>query len=479
MAEALETPKSKRSKEKSEKKKKRKHVEDEIEIASPSKKSKSNEHASNGLLSLGPGAIKTDQSQMDTKMDIDSGTPHLSQSQKASTLETPSKKKKKSKSSHLNGANSQTNGTTEHESSAPRLPTKKKPKHNSRELVDESLPPISTSQKSRKTSQDQIEETPPLASATKKSKKRDKKNHPEPPPVPDEKMEGSPVPMDVDLITPEPIYDQDPTPYVKRTLRYILSTAPPFQQTETSKSPFVRQAVQLYLPLSPITLPSPLPGLCAEHLSTLLLKYYSPIQGVILSYAQPRFSTENISDDGTPLAVSVAEYCTPMIWVDVEFLIFQPQRGHEVEGMIVLQSENHIGVQVYNLFSGRIPKTRIPQSWRWHDTDRRAKSKSQRGRLKGGDVNGEEQRTEVLKEVEPESLGYWKDENGKKVEGVIKFWVWDVEIALSGKDAERNLPSIEGTMREEDLRDDEERDQDRIRKEISDGKKRARQGGGV
>lgn len=165
-----------------------------------------------------------------------------------------------------------------------------------------------------------------------------------------------------------------------------------------------------------------------------------------------------------------------MIWVDVEFLIFQPQRGHEVEGMIVLQGENHIGVQVYNLFSGRIPKTRLPEGWKWHGTDGRAKGKSRKGRLKGGDADDDGQHAEVLKEAEQETAGYWNDINGTRVGEVIKFWVWDVEIALSGKDVERNLPSIEGTLREADLRDDEEKDQDRIRKEIRDGKKRAREG---
>ncbi|KAH8687894.1 hypothetical protein BGZ60DRAFT_394761, partial [Tricladium varicosporioides] len=55
-------------------------------------------------------------------------------------------------------------------------------------------------------------------------------------------------------------------------------------------SPFHIQTSSLYLPLAPISQSYPLEGLCAEHLSPLLLTYYPPFEGILLSYHNPRMS---------------------------------------------------------------------------------------------------------------------------------------------------------------------------------------------
>ena len=86
---------------------------------------------------------------------------------------------------------------------------------------------------------------------------------------------------------------------------------------------------------------------------------------------------------------------------------------------------------------------------------------SHKGRLKGGEHDGrdedglqqQQQQQQPPMDVEMENghdeMGYWIDGTGAKVEGVLKFWVWEVDIALGGREAERNLPTLEGTLIEE------------------------------
>src|SRR5450432_1640489 len=57
-------------------------------------------------------------------------------------------------------------------------------------------------------------------------------------------------------------------------------------------SPFHTQTSSIYLPLAPISQRQPLEGICAEHLSPLILTYYPQLSGVILSYSQPRMSEQ-------------------------------------------------------------------------------------------------------------------------------------------------------------------------------------------
>ncbi len=64
------------------------------------------------------------------------------------------------------------------------------------------------------------------------------------------------------------------------------------------RSPFHIQTSSIYLPLAPISQRQPLEGMCAEHLSPLILTYYPPLGGVILSYSNVRISEQPFDDDG-------------------------------------------------------------------------------------------------------------------------------------------------------------------------------------
>ncbi len=207
----------------------------------------------------------------------------------------------------------------------------------------------------------------------------------------------------------------------------------------TLDSPFYKHTSSLYLPISPVTQLFALEGLCAEHLSPLLLTYHRPFGGVVLSYSNPRLS-ENPTPSPTKttvLAKAVDAYAMSFIWLTADFLVFKPKRGQVIEGWINLQNESHLGLVCWNLFNASIERRRLPRDWKWSGIG---------GRMSGGrrEGDGEGAGGAVEKEAREErGQGYFVDGMGRKVEGLIRFKVRDAETAYSyGK----GFLTIEGTM---------------------------------
>jgi DNA-directed RNA polymerase I subunit RPA43 len=194
-------------------------------------------------------------------------------------------------------------------------------------------------------------------------------------------------------------------------------------------SPFHMQPASLYLPLAPISQKHPLEGLCAEHLSPLLLTYYPPLSGVILSYSNVRLSeiSYGTGDPENLLLHNIDEYAVSWCWVTADFLLFKPILGVELEGYVNLQSQGHVGVVCWNLFNASIEAKRLPKDWRWVDVEELEKE---------GDEAGNWGYAE-------DGVGCWVDENNNKIEGLVKFNVLEIE---SSHDRERGFLSIEGTM---------------------------------
>ncbi|MCJ1362364.1 hypothetical protein MMC16_001467 [Acarospora aff. strigata] len=219
-----------------------------------------------------------------------------------------------------------------------------------------------------------------------------------------------------------------------------------------ASSPFHVQTSSLYLPLSPITQLYPLKGLCAEHLSPLILTYYALFHGVVLSYCNARLSEQPATSDSTAgitLARSVNEYAVSFIWVTADFLVFRPKQGGWIEGWVNLQNEGHLGLVCWNLFNVSIERKRLPKAWTWvtagmeparHEKKRRRKEAVEEPQSKEISVNGV-----------TEGQGYFKDAEGNKIEGRVWFRVRDLESSLSS-DKEKGFLSIEGSM----LGDEEE-----------------------
>lgn len=230
-------------------------------------------------------------------------------------------------------------------------------------------------------------------------------------------------------------------------------------------SPFFEQTSSLYLPLSPICQQYPLQGICAEHLSLLILNYYPPLDGVVLSYSNPKLSStppESSDDDrdeeeGPVLAQCVDEYAASFVWVTVEFLVFRPRRGCRIEGWINLQNEGNIGLVCYNFFSASIERKRLPKEWKWirGGTGRFGARKS-----KQSAIQGEEEETLQSPRFGDED-GYFVTGDGKRVEGALTFKVKDMEASRIS-DREPTFVSIEGTLLS-DAEEKELRQQDFIR----------------
>jgi DNA-directed RNA polymerase I subunit RPA43 len=202
------------------------------------------------------------------------------------------------------------------------------------------------------------------------------------------------------------------------------SQASPAPEEGERPSPFHVQTSTLHLPLAPISQGAPLEGLCAEHISPLILRYFPPFGGVVLSYSNPRLSSDAFGNDGpSTLLQSVDEGAATWGWVTAEFLLFKPDRGVWLEGYINLQNSGHIGVVCWNLFNANIKRNSLPEDWKW--------------------VGVEDQTADGDDKYAEDGLGYFVDGEGKKIEGTVKFRVREIE---SSYDKETGFLSIEGTM---------------------------------
>jgi DNA-directed RNA polymerase I subunit RPA43 len=200
-------------------------------------------------------------------------------------------------------------------------------------------------------------------------------------------------------------------------------------ELNTSSTPFSVQTSSLYLSLSPISQKYPVEGLCAEHLSPLILQWYPPFNGVILSYSNPRISEHPFRDDGErTLLQSIDEYAVSWAWVTAEFLLFKPHPEAIIEGYVNLQNEGHLGLVCWNLFNASIERKRLPPDWKWVGVE-----DQQRGHA-GMDM---------VQTYAEDGAGYFVDGDGEKVDGMVKFRIIDVE---SDVDREKGFLSLAGTM---------------------------------
>ncbi|KAI4249624.1 MAG: hypothetical protein L6R40_000413 [Gallowayella cf. fulva] len=245
-------------------------------------------------------------------------------------------------------------------------------------------------------------------------------------------------------------------------------------------SPFYLQTASLYLSLPPIAQTHPLQGLCAEHLSPLILTYYPPLLGVILSFHNARLSTDVSQDTNggkdPVLAQAIDEYAALHVWVTADFLIFRPRRGNTIEGWVNLQNEGNIGLVCWNFFNATIEKKRLPGEWKWIPGGLEVGGpKKRKKKLKGServdvvDIDQEEVGAQVngIDDIE----GHFEDGDGRRIGGFISFTVKDVESSRSSG-GDNGFLSIEGTFREET----EERSmrESESKQEIARGKKQQR-----
>ena len=242
------------------------------------------------------------------------------------------------------------------------------------------------------------------------------------------------------IVIPEPQPEERATKKHKKQRHHNGSVAKPEEPKETvleQHSPFIIQTTSFYLPLSPCAYRFPLEGLCAEHISPLLLTYHPPLKGVLLSYGNPRMSehpsggvqAQENEEPKTVLSRSVNEYAVTYVWLTVEFLIFRPKKGTYIEGYVSLQNESVLGLLCYNYFNAVIEREKLPKDWKWVDGEDGAESPSKTKRRKGAVHGG----------------GYFVDGEGNYVEGRLVFKVEDFD-ATPGTNAGAGTISINGTL---------------------------------
>lgn len=232
-------------------------------------------------------------------------------------------------------------------------------------------------------------------------------------------------------------------------------------------SPFFQQTSSLYLPLPPISQKHALQGICAEHISPLILTYYPPFHGVIISYSNTRLSTDPQTKASHPAyARAIDEYASSFIWLTADFVIFKPRRGGVIEGYVNLQSESTVGLLCLNFFNASIERRRLPKEWKWIPGGIKAPGKRKLKKAAkdtmsdsyGVEADGDDAAEQNLEDAE----GYFQDQAGKKVEGLLRFRVKNVDTSKS-MDRETGFVSIEGTMLSEDAeRQLQEQERNRI-----------------
>lgn len=201
------------------------------------------------------------------------------------------------------------------------------------------------------------------------------------------------------------------------------------------QSPFICETQSLFVGLSPIAHRFPLEGACAEFISPLLLTYYPPLNGVVLSYSNPRLTqhpeqacqASNGQNNISAMGRSIDEYAVTYIWLTADFLVFRPSIGTVLEGHVNLQNQSILGLLCYNYFNAGIDQSRLPSDWKWVE-----EQEFDDGTIAQGDNV-------------PQNNGHFVDGDGKIVQGKILFKVKDFE-ANAGVDGGTSSINIYGTL---------------------------------
>ena len=213
------------------------------------------------------------------------------------------------------------------------------------------------------------------------------------------------------------------------------------------RSPFVQKTLSLFLAMSPVAHNFPLEGVCAEHISPLLLTHYPPLRGILLSYSNPRLSehpergARAIINDGRAggvLGKCIDEYAVTYLWLTADFLVFRPERDTVIEGYVSLQNESILGLLCYNYFNAAIETCRLPKHWQWTEEE------------------DPDESHDSTRDGRRRAPGHYGDGQGNMVEGRIVIRVKDFEATAA--DGGTGGINIYGTLlsKEDDAKVDDE-----------------------
>ncbi|VVT54275.1 uncharacterized protein SAPINGB_P003994 [Magnusiomyces paraingens] len=255
---------------------------------------------------------------------------------------------------------------------------------------------------------------------------------------------------------------------------------------------FRKVTTTMYVSLAPMYSLNPVYGIKSQHLDPLLMTWYAPVGGVVLAYNSLQLlgqdegeyrarkkaaAAQNSGDDAKdnndeillPVGKIVHESPYAFLWIAVDLLIWKPQQGDVVQGVINLQAPSHLSLLVNDVFHASIRRDSIPEDWEfvyfeadetYYDAndetanavdaavDSIEKEQEQKNQAKDGAETGEESADSKEKASDAnklagasKSLGYWVDGNGDKVYEVVNFSI--KRVLVSGR-----LISVQGTLRD-------------------------------
>jgi len=153
--------------------------------------------------------------------------------------------------------------------------------------------------------------------------------------------------------------------------------------------------VRMHVYLAPAFQASPIEGLQRQHLDPLLLQYSAAANGVVVSYSNVRLLRRRGTTETLGLIINECPFS--FYWITANLLVWSPHQGDTVEGWVSVQSPGHIALLINDTFNASIKRAEIPASWEFVPQE--------------DDEDGSK------------SLGYWKDEQGNRVDGKLQFTV--------------------------------------------------------
>jgi DNA-directed RNA polymerase I subunit RPA43 len=199
----------------------------------------------------------------------------------------------------------------------------------------------------------------------------------------------------------------------------------------------------MYLPVQPIAIKYSLDGAIADSLSPLLLSYHPPFKGIVMTHQNARLT----EGDGAA-AKCVDQYGTSFLWVTVDVLVFRPVKGTLLKGMVIVSTETHMIVHVWNYFSVTVQRKHMPKEWKFiEDEYEEALDKTE-----------SEFEARATTEVRyRRTTGNYYDEDGTKVQGEIVIRALDFEVSGVGT-ADKSLLTIEGSLVSEETEKESQAD---------------------
>ncbi|KAK9247723.1 hypothetical protein V1506DRAFT_531240 [Lipomyces tetrasporus] len=190
----------------------------------------------------------------------------------------------------------------------------------------------------------------------------------------------------------------------------------------------------MYVSIAPMYSLAPLQGIRLQHLDPLTMTYYSPVSGIVLACL-------DVSIDEADSAKVAGDSPFAFVWITAKFLVWRPKRGSILQGRINLQSRSHIGLLIFDVFNASITRDKIPATWKFIENviDEDAALEASADDETNGEANGDAEALDEEEDGESKSLGYWVNENGKKIEGKLTFIAESLEV--SGK-----VFSVQGSL---------------------------------